>query len=298
MGDLDCRSTSLPPDPDPYAVAVRHGPVEATDHPVASLPGERHARFPNGFSGIGFGVVGGFEKTWSSFPLDDPKPPFEPVDALPSLPAAAAGGLGRPAPSERLLRITAAAMTDDPLSLPAASATSSSPATGGAPRWSPRCRCRTAAEASARLSGTHPHHRLTGPAPGRTRRRKTLMNIALWIVAGVLGAASLAGGAMKLAQPREKLAASDWGWVEDFDPGTVKFIGALEVLAGLGLILPAALDLAPALVPLAATGLVLLMIGAGLTHHRRHEIQSIAVNAALLAVAAFVAWGRFGPYSF
>ncbi|MFF7451832.1 MULTISPECIES: DoxX family protein [unclassified Streptomyces] len=124
------------------------------------------------------------------------------------------------------------------------------------------------------------------------------MNIALWIVAGVLGAACLAGGLQKLVQPRQKLAAAGYGWVDDFGSGTVKTIGALEVLAGLGLILPAALDIAPVLVPLAATGLVLLMIGAALTHQRRNEKQAIVVNVVLLAVAAFVAWGRFGPHSF
>lgn len=124
------------------------------------------------------------------------------------------------------------------------------------------------------------------------------MNIALWIIAGVLGAASLAGGAQKLAQPKAKLAAGGYGWVDDFSAGGVKTIGALEVLAGLGLILPAALDIAPVLVPVAATGLVLLMIGAALTHLRRHESQAIVVNAVILAVAAFVAWGRFGPHSF
>ena len=124
------------------------------------------------------------------------------------------------------------------------------------------------------------------------------MNIVLWIIAGVLGAACLAGGAQKLAQPRQKLAAAGYGWVDDFGDGGVKAIGALEVLAGLGLILPAALDIAPVLVPIAATGLVLLMIGAALTHLRRHESQAIVVNLVLLAVAAFVAWGRFGPHSF
>ena len=124
------------------------------------------------------------------------------------------------------------------------------------------------------------------------------MNIALWIVAVVVGVASLAGGAMKLMQPKEKLVASGWGWVEDFGDGAVKTIGALEILAGVGLILPAVLDIAPVLVPLAATGLVLLMIGAAITHYRRKETQSIVVNLVLLAVAAFVVWGRFGPHSF
>jgi uncharacterized membrane protein YphA (DoxX/SURF4 family) len=128
--------------------------------------------------------------------------------------------------------------------------------------------------------------------------RRTLMNIGLWIIAGLLAVVFLASGAMKLTQPKEKLATSGLGWVEDFGAGTVKAIGALEVLAAVGLILPAALDIAPVLVPLAAVGLVLLMLGAIITHLRRHETQPIVVTLPLLALAAVVAWGRFGPQSF
>ncbi|MFL6220093.1 MAG: DoxX family protein, partial [Actinomycetes bacterium] len=80
--------------------------------------------------------------------------------------------------------------------------------------------------------------------------------------------------------------------------GTVKMIGALEVLGAVGLILPAALDIAPILVPLAATGLGVIMLGAIVTHARRREPQAIVINLVLLALAAFVAWGRFGPYAF
>jgi uncharacterized membrane protein YphA (DoxX/SURF4 family) len=124
------------------------------------------------------------------------------------------------------------------------------------------------------------------------------MNIALWIIAALLAVAFLAGGAMKLIQPREKLAASGMRFVEDFSAGSVKAIGAVEILAAVGLILPAALDIAPVLVPLAAVGLVFLMVGAIITHLRRHEAQAIVVNLALLALAVLVAWGRFGPQSF
>ena len=123
------------------------------------------------------------------------------------------------------------------------------------------------------------------------------MNIALWIIAGLLAVAFLASGAMKLIQPKEKLPAG-WGWVEDFGAGSIKAIGALEVLAAVGLILPAALDIAPVLAPLAAVGLVLLMVGAFITHARRREAQGIVVTLVLLALAVFVAWGRFGPQSF
>ena len=110
--------------------------------------------------------------------------------------------------------------------------------------------------------------------------------------------AFLAGGVLKLTLPREKLVASGLRFAEDLSAGTVKVIGILEILAWVGLILPAALDIAPVLVPLAAVGLVALMIGAIITHLRRHEALAIVVNLALLALAALVAWGRFGPHSF
>jgi hypothetical protein len=87
-------------------------------------------------------------------------------------------------------------------------------------------------------------------------------------------------------------------WAEDFSPTMVKVIGALEILAAIGLILPALLDIAPVLVPLAALGLVLMMIGAAVVHARRKEYSAMAPSLVLLALAAFVAWGRFGPHAF
>lgn len=124
------------------------------------------------------------------------------------------------------------------------------------------------------------------------------MNTALWIIAGLLSAAFLAGGAMRLIQSKEKLVASGFGVFEDFSPGAVKAIGALEVLAAVGLILPALLDIAPVLVPLTAVGVALLMIGAVIAHLRRQEPKVIVVPLTLLALAVLVAWARFGPQPF
>jgi uncharacterized membrane protein YphA (DoxX/SURF4 family) len=118
------------------------------------------------------------------------------------------------------------------------------------------------------------------------------MNIALWIVQGLLAVAFGMAGIMKLTQPKEKLAAQ-MGWVEDFAPTTVKGIGLLEVLGAIGLILPRLTGILPWLTPLAAAGLVLTMLGAIVTHLRRHENQMIVANVVLLALAAFVAYGRF-----
>ncbi|WP_326575403.1 DoxX family protein [Streptomyces sp. NBC_00487] len=124
------------------------------------------------------------------------------------------------------------------------------------------------------------------------------MNVTLWIIASLLAAAFLAAGLMKTTQSKEKLAASGMTWVEDFSPGMVKTIGALEGLGAIGLILPAALDIAPVFVPLAATGLVLTMIGAVVYHVRRKETKETVPSLVLLILAAVVAWGRFGPYAF
>jgi uncharacterized membrane protein YphA (DoxX/SURF4 family) len=117
------------------------------------------------------------------------------------------------------------------------------------------------------------------------------MSIALWVAQVLLAVAFLGAGATKLSQPKEKLA-KNMAWVEDFSQGTVRLIGALEVLGAIGLVLPALTGILPWLTPLAALGLVLLMIGAALTHLRRTEYGNIAMNAVLLVLAAFVAVGR------
>lgn len=124
------------------------------------------------------------------------------------------------------------------------------------------------------------------------------MNVFLWIVAALLAAVFATSGAMKLLQPKEKLAASGLAWVEDFSAKTVKTIGVLEILAAIGLILPPVVDIATILAPLAALGLVLLMLGAALTHLRRREAQGIAVTLVLIILALVVLWGRVGPHSF
>ncbi|MEV4552494.1 DoxX family protein [Nonomuraea wenchangensis] len=87
-------------------------------------------------------------------------------------------------------------------------------------------------------------------------------------------------------------------WVEDFTLTQIRLIGAVELLGALGLILPAVTGIASFLTPLAATGLAITMLGAAATHARRKEPTAVVVNMVLLAPAALIAWGRFGPYAF
>jgi hypothetical protein len=126
-----------------------------------------------------------------------------------------------------------------------------------------------------------------------------MMNVALWIIAGVLATVCLVGSS-KMFVPQEKMAAmgSSAQWVLDFSPSALKTIGAVELLPAAGLILPAVLDIAPVLVPLAATGLVLLFACAVTMRLRRGERATIVGDLIYLALAVFVAWGRFGPESF
>ena len=118
------------------------------------------------------------------------------------------------------------------------------------------------------------------------------MNIVLWVVQGLLAAAFLMAGSNKLMRSKEQLKPM-MAWVEDFSPQTLRIIGAVEVLGAIGLILPAATGILPGLTPLAAVGLVLTMLGAAATHLRRTEYPLIGVNAVLLLLALFVAYGRF-----
>jgi hypothetical protein len=123
------------------------------------------------------------------------------------------------------------------------------------------------------------------------------MNTVLWVLQIALALAFGLAGIGKLSQPKDKLQER-MGWVEDFSPRTVKLIGALELLAALGLVLPAATGILPWLTPLAALGLVVVMALAIPVHLRRGEVPMVAVNVVLGLLAAFVAWQRFGPNAF
>ncbi|MFD8707246.1 DoxX family protein [Kitasatospora sp. NPDC059648] len=123
------------------------------------------------------------------------------------------------------------------------------------------------------------------------------MNTFIWIVQGVLAVVFAATAIMKLAMPREKLITV-FAWVEQFPDATVKAIGALELLVGLGLILPSAVNIAPGLVPWAAVGGLALALGGTAVHLRRSEAPIAAVNIVFIAGLVLIAWGRFGPHHF
>lgn len=124
------------------------------------------------------------------------------------------------------------------------------------------------------------------------------MHTILWVLQVLLAALFLVTGTIKLTQPRRKMAAGPMKWAAHVTDAQFRAIGLVEVLGALGLILPAALGVAPILTPIAAVGLALAMVAAGMTHLRVGETDRIAVPLVVLALAVFVAIERFGPQSF
>jgi hypothetical protein len=122
----------------------------------------------------------------------------------------------------------------------------------------------------------------------------TSLNFWLWAAAGVLAALYLMAGAMKATQPIPRLAGQ-MRWPADY-PRLTRFVGSAEVLGAFGLILPLATGILAWLTPFAALCLVLVQVLAIGFHVMRREPQILPVNVVLLALAAFVAWGRLSLF--
>jgi len=110
----------------------------------------------------------------------------------------------------------------------------------------------------------------------------------LWIVQGLLAALFLFAGGMKLVLPLEALQ----GPVELPGP-FVRFIGVAEVLGAVGLILPGLVRIRPGLTPLAAAGLVVIMIGATAITLMDGDFGAALIPLVVGVLAAFVAYGRW-----
>jgi hypothetical protein len=83
------------------------------------------------------------------------------------------------------------------------------------------------------------------------------LNVVLWVVQGLLAVLFLFAGGTKLVLPIEAMQGP-----VTLPGAFLRFIGVVEVLGGLGLVLPMLLNIRPGLTPVAASGLVIIMIGA------------------------------------
>jgi uncharacterized membrane protein len=122
-----------------------------------------------------------------------------------------------------------------------------------------------------------------------TRRDK--LTIGLWVAQGLLALAYLAAGAMKTFTPIDTLVQS-LPYASSM-PTFVRFIGTMEILGALGLILPSVTRILPKLMPAAAFGLSFVQVSAIVFHAMRGETaMTLPVNLLLLALSLFILWGR------
>ena len=114
------------------------------------------------------------------------------------------------------------------------------------------------------------------------------MTYALWTVQALLALLYLFGGAVKLVMPIEELTA------QVPLPGEfIRFIGVAEVLGGLGLILPGLTRIKPGLTPLAAAGLLIIMVGAVVTTVLTMGAEMAVLPLVVGLLVAFVGYGRW-----
>jgi len=131
------------------------------------------------------------------------------------------------------------------------------------------------------------------PTPASRNTPRKGLNIALWIAQVLLALVFGMAGIMKLTQPIPALAQM-MKWPGDVPWELVRFIGGMELLGALGILLPAATRVLPRLTPTAALGFVAIQVLAIPFHISRGEAaMALPVNIPLLALAIFVAWGRF-----
>lgn len=118
------------------------------------------------------------------------------------------------------------------------------------------------------------------------------MKIFTWIIQILLSVMFIMAGFMKSGTPMEVLAAN-MPWVNDFSAATVRFIGLMEIIGGLGLLLPSLLRIKPLLTPLAGVGLAIIMLFALIYHIGKGEFAALPVNIIMGGLSLFIAWARY-----
>ena len=125
----------------------------------------------------------------------------------------------------------------------------------------------------------------------KTVPKSKVLNIILWVVQVLLAGMFIMAGIMKSTSPIEQLSAS-LPWAKDVPAWLVRFIGVSEILGALGLLLPSILRIKPILTPVAASGIIAIMLMASVFHITRSEFPELGFTLLLALAAAFIAWGR------
>jgi uncharacterized membrane protein YphA (DoxX/SURF4 family) len=118
------------------------------------------------------------------------------------------------------------------------------------------------------------------------------MDTTLWIVQVLLALAFLVAGFMMVGQPIERLKKR-MHWVTHYPVKFVRLVGIVAILGALGLVLPGLTHILPWLTPVAAGGLVFMMIGALVVHLHLKEYTALVPPIILLFLFLFIVYGRF-----
>jgi len=130
---------------------------------------------------------------------------------------------------------------------------------------------------------------MTSPLP--TPSPSTGLRIGLWCAQALLALVYIPAGAMKLLSPVAQVA-QQIPWAGDVPEAFLRLIGVVDLAAGLGLLLPALTRIAPRLTVWAAVGSIALQVCAMAFHLGRGEYPVVPMNLTILAISAFVLWGR------
>jgi len=112
-------------------------------------------------------------------------------------------------------------------------------------------------------------------------------NVLLWVIQALLALLFLFAGGTKFLLPTEQLTQGGWSL------GFIRFIGVCEILGAIGLIVPSVTRIRPILTPLAAAGLVIIMVGATVVTLRMPQPAGAVIPGIVGLLAAFVAYGRW-----
>ena len=132
----------------------------------------------------------------------------------------------------------------------------------------------------------------TSPSPGM---RGGALNIGLWIAQWLFAASFVGAALMKLAMPIAQLATI-WPWTGELAPTLIRLLGIIDLLGGLGVLLPSLTRIKPRLTVVAAIASIALQLCAMAFHASRDELAALPVNIVFIATAIFIAWGRWSRH--
>jgi hypothetical protein len=118
------------------------------------------------------------------------------------------------------------------------------------------------------------------------------MNALLWTLQGLLAAIFFGSGLAKISMPRDRLIATGQTGVAPFPMPVVRVTAFCELLGAIGIVVPRLVGVAEFLIPAAAGGLAIVMVGAMASHAHLREPRNVAVNVAIFVAAVTVAVGR------